>query len=270
MRFRSARFNPSLRAPTSYTRRMASEFWHGESTGADDDEVWSFAWEEAAAAGLSGRAADKHANAALRMVQAREKVRAMSRAAGMKPGAVHGRDSRGHAKKRPNPSRGHKNPSRGHKVPFDPRWAKYGVKASDPVSVWHVEDDHASLGPVKYEFHGWLGQTSDGRDYMVGSILHKGQWSDDYGMFVDMPGRRVSPMKTRSNPHYRSRRYKAYPFYVVRKSDGLVSSGWDYREDALHTLRHPGEYDDRTSKDDYKVLSHAGVKRVYGQVKWAK
>lgn len=70
-------------------------------------------------------------------------------------------------------------------------------------------------------------------------------------------------------------RYKKYPFYVVRKSDGRVVSGWDYREDAVEAYRHPDEYGEGYQqpgymhKDDVSVLTHDGVKRKYGQVKWA-
>ena len=63
--------------------------------------------------------------------------------------------------------------------------------------------------------------------------------------------------------------HKKHPFYVVRKSDGAVMSGWDYREDAVEAYRHPGEWDARTSMEDSAVMTHAGVKRKYGQVKWA-
>lgn len=77
-----------------------------------------------------------------------------------------------------------------------------------------------------------------------------------------VPARLRSTAKT--NP-----RHKKHPFYVVRKSDGAVFSGWDYREDAVEAYRHPGDWDARTSRDDSAVMTHDGVKRKYGQVVWA-
>ena len=66
--------------------------------------------------------------------------------------------------------------------------------------------------------------------------------------------------KNRKNP-----RHKSYPFYVVRKSDGAVLSGWDYQSDAKDDLRDNLDY-----YPEAKVLSRVGVKRLYGQIKWAK
>ena len=65
-------------------------------------------------------------------------------------------------------------------------------------------------------------------------------------------------------------RYKKYPFYVIRKSDGIIHAGFDLREDATYALRHPGEYDYRETKADSAVMTHDGVKRKYGKIEWLK
>lgn len=66
--------------------------------------------------------------------------------------------------------------------------------------------------------------------------------------------------KAAANP-----RHKKYPFYVIRKSDGEVLSGWDYREDAQDDLR-----ENREHYPEAKVSTHAGVERQYGKVVWAR